>query len=48
MKITQEVREFAAQKGVNERQALEQGMQTKAVEFQRNGGHLYVPLTPVK
>lgn len=35
MKITQEVREFA-----------QQGMQQKAVEFQRNGGALYVPLTP--
>ena len=47
MKITQEVREFAAQKGLGERQALEQGMQTKAQEFQRKGGQLYVPLTPV-
>ena len=35
MKITQEVREFAAQ-----------GMSEKAVEFQRQGGQLYVPLTP--
>ena len=47
MKITQEVREFAAQKGLGERQALEQGLQTKAQEFQRKGGQLYVPLTPV-
>jgi phosphomethylpyrimidine synthase len=45
MKITQEVRDFAAQKGVAEAEALAQGMQTKAVEFQKNGGNLYVPLT---
>ena len=35
MKITQEVREFAAQ-----------GLQDKAVEFQRSGGQLYIPVTP--
>eukprot|EP01034_Spumella_vulgaris_P034371 gene34372-42389_t len=44
MKITQEVRDFAKQKGVDEQNALAQGMQVKAVEFQRNGGQLYVPL----
>ena len=44
MKITQEVRDFAAQKGLDEQNALAQGMQVKAVEFQRNGGQLYVPL----
>ncbi|MNL88067.1 Phosphomethylpyrimidine synthase [compost metagenome] len=48
MKITQEVREFAAQKGVAEGQALTAGMQDKAAEFQRTGGQLYVPLTPVR
>ncbi len=48
MKITQEVREFAAQKGVAEADALAQGMQTKAAEFQRGGGELYIPLKPVK
>ncbi len=40
MKITQEVRDFAAQKGLDEQNALAQGMQVKAVEFQRNGGQL--------
>ena len=39
--------EIAAQKGLAEGDALAQGMQTKAVEFQRSGGRLYVPLTPV-
>lgn len=46
MKITQEVRDFAKQKGVAEADALAQGMQTKAVEFQKNGGELYIPLKP--
>lgn len=45
MKITQEVRDFAAQKGVAEAEALAKGMETKAVEFQQNGGNLYVPMT---
>ena len=47
MKITQEVREFAAQKGVAESEALTQGMAAKAEEFQKAGGRLYVPLHPV-
>ncbi len=47
MKITQEVREFAAQKGVAEGEALTQGMAAKAEEFQKTGGRLYVPLHPV-
>jgi len=47
MKITQEVREFAAQKGLAEDAALAQGMQAKAQEFQQAGGQFYVPITPV-
>ena len=47
MKITQEVRDFAAQKGVAEAEALAQGMQSKAAEFQQGGGELYIPLKPV-
>ncbi|MBI3102889.1 MAG: phosphomethylpyrimidine synthase ThiC [Burkholderiales bacterium] len=46
MKITQEVRDFAAQKGLAEDAALQQGMATKAEEFQRAGGRFYVPLHP--
>jgi phosphomethylpyrimidine synthase len=46
MKITQEVREFAAQKGLSEAAALADGLQTKAQEFQQAGGRLYVPLIP--
>jgi phosphomethylpyrimidine synthase len=47
MKITQEVRDFAKQKGVAEAEALAAGMETKAEEFQRGGGNLYVPIKPV-
>lgn len=48
MKITQEVREFAAQKGVNAAEGLELGMQAKAAEFNQGGGALYIPITPVQ
>jgi len=41
MKITQEVREYAANNGVNEDRALAQGMQEKAIEFVRGGAKLY-------
>jgi len=41
MKITQEVREYAATNGVNEDKALAQGMQEKAIEFVRGGARLY-------
>jgi len=47
MKITQEVRDFAAQKGLDEQRALAEGMEAKAAEFQQGGGQLYIPLTPV-
>ncbi|WP_313704347.1 phosphomethylpyrimidine synthase ThiC [Massilia sp.] len=41
MKITQEVREYAAAKGVGDDQALAKGMQEKAIEFVRGGAKLY-------
>jgi phosphomethylpyrimidine synthase len=41
MKITQDVREFAAQQGLDETEALAKGMETKAVEFVKNGAELY-------
>ncbi len=41
MKITQEVREYAAAKGVQGETALAHGMQEKAIEFVRNGAQLY-------
>jgi len=44
MKITQEVREFAAAQGVSEEAALKQGMAQKADEFRRAGGEIYIPI----
>ncbi|WP_386070297.1 phosphomethylpyrimidine synthase ThiC [Tahibacter sp. UC22_41] len=41
MKITQDVRDYAAEKGVSENQALEAGMQQKAQEFREGGAQLY-------
>jgi phosphomethylpyrimidine synthase len=42
MKITEEVREYAAQHRVDEAQVLEVGLQEKAEEFRRSGSDLYV------
>src|SRR5256885_208452 len=41
MKITQEVRGFAAKRGVSESDALRKGMEVKSVEFVRQGAELY-------
>jgi phosphomethylpyrimidine synthase len=41
MKITQDVREFAAKHGVSDEEALKKGMEVKAVEFVRRGGEIY-------
>ena len=41
MKITQDVREFAARHGVSEQEALRKGMEVKAVEFVKQGGEIY-------
>jgi len=41
MKITQEVREYAAREGISEVQALKQGMEVKAVEFVKAGAKIY-------
>jgi phosphomethylpyrimidine synthase len=41
MKITQDVREFAAQLGVSEADALRKGMEVKAVEFVKQGAEIY-------
>ena len=44
MKITQEVREFAAQNGLSEGEALDQGMAIKSQEFKTAGGEIYIPI----
>ena len=41
MKITQDVRDFAAAQGIDEKAALEKGMETKAVEFVKTGAEVY-------
>ena len=41
MKITQDVREFAAKEGLNEAEAIERGMEVKAVEFVKQGAEVY-------
>ena len=41
MKITQEVRDYAAKEGITEIAALKQGMEIKAVEFVKTGAELY-------
>ncbi len=41
MKITQDVRDYAAQQGISAEAALQQGMEVKAVEFVQGGSKLY-------
>jgi phosphomethylpyrimidine synthase len=41
MKITEDVREYAAQKKIDEQTALEVGMKEKAEEFKKAGLELY-------
>jgi len=41
MKITQDVRDFAAAQGLKEDEALEKGMEAKAVEFVKSGAEIY-------
>ena len=41
MKITQDVRDYAAKLGVDEPGALHKGMEAKAVEFVKKGAEIY-------
>ena len=41
MKITQDVRDYAAQQGIDEQAALKKGMEVKAVEFVKAGAEIY-------
>jgi phosphomethylpyrimidine synthase len=45
MKITQDVREYAAQKEIDEQAALSVGMKEKAEEFVEKGGEVYLQPT---
>ncbi len=47
MKITQDVRDYAAQKGIEEAAALEAGMKEKSEQFKKSGAQIYVePSSP--
>jgi phosphomethylpyrimidine synthase len=43
MRITQDVRAYAAEHGVSPESAIELGMKEKAVEFVERGGDVYLP-----
>ncbi|PCH97705.1 MAG: phosphomethylpyrimidine synthase ThiC, partial [Bacteroidetes bacterium] len=46
MKISQEVREYAKEHGMNDKEALNAGMEEKAKEFINSGSKLYVTAEP--
>jgi phosphomethylpyrimidine synthase len=41
MKITEDVRKFAAQQGISEEAAIEEGLKQKATEFTKSGSEIY-------
>ncbi|BAZ93026.1 thiamine biosynthesis protein [Thiohalobacter thiocyanaticus] len=41
MKITQDVRDYAAKQGISEDEALEKGLEEKAMEFRKQGAEIY-------
>jgi hypothetical protein len=41
LKITEDVRKYAAQQGIDENVAIEHGMKEKAAEFQHSGAEIY-------
>jgi phosphomethylpyrimidine synthase len=47
MKITQDVRDYAAAKGVSEEAALAEGMAQKSAELKAVGGEFYVPVDTI-
>ncbi|MDP9399050.1 MAG: phosphomethylpyrimidine synthase ThiC [Actinomycetota bacterium] len=48
MRISQDVRAYAAAKGVDEASALELGMAEKSAEFRDEGGRVYLPVTELE
>jgi phosphomethylpyrimidine synthase len=46
MKITQDVRDYAAQKGLEEATVLSEGMRAKAEEFRQKGSEIYLAEVP--
>ena len=43
MKISEDVRQYAAEQGIAEEEALAQGMAEKSREFAEAGSEVYVP-----
>jgi len=43
MKITQDIRDYAKQKGIDAQEAVAEGMREKAKEFAEKGAHVYTP-----
>jgi phosphomethylpyrimidine synthase len=43
MKISEDVRQYAAQQGISEQEALEKGMEEKSKEFTEAGAEVYIP-----
>jgi phosphomethylpyrimidine synthase len=41
MKITEDVRKYAAEQGIAEEEALKKGMEAKSKEFAEKGNELY-------
>jgi phosphomethylpyrimidine synthase len=41
MKITEDVRKYAAEQGIGESEALENGLKEKSAEFARKGAEVY-------
>ena len=41
MKITEDVRKYAAEHGITEEVAIEEGLKQKAKEFTKSGAELY-------
>jgi phosphomethylpyrimidine synthase len=41
MKITEDVRKYAAEQGIDEEEALEKGMSAKSGEFVEKGAEVY-------
>jgi len=48
MRISQDVRDYAAEHGLDSVEAIEAGMREKSEEFEAKGGTVYVPLTSLK
>ncbi|RBQ15669.1 phosphomethylpyrimidine synthase ThiC [Spongiactinospora rosea] len=46
MKITRDVRAYAAGRGLDDEQGLAEGLREKAAEFNAAGGRIYLPVSP--